>query len=182
MNIRDQLSKLGLFVRGDASSWAAFSPCDKYRYALGRSWALPMFPQPTVLWCAHNPSKAGATNPDPSLQRMVGFSNREGFGSLVLVNEMAFIATKKEDLAAADDPIGPLNAAVRELVASLGLKTIVAWGDVDLKALSAGRPRGWKPSPVHHFLGETWCLGTTIAGQPRHPLYLPGETPLVRWP
>lgn len=176
MTLRDQLSKLGLFVRGDASSWAAFSSCDKYRYALGRSWELPMFPQPTVLWCAHNPSKAAETDNDPSLQRMVGFSNREGFGSLVLVNEMAFIATDKADLAAADEPTGPLNVAVLELVADLGLKTIVAWGDVDPKTLREGKPQ------ARHLLGEMWCLGKTRTGQPRHPLYLPGETPLVRWP
>ena len=28
---------------------------------------------------------------------------------------------------------------------------------------------------------ELWCLGTTQAGHPRHPLYVPGDQKLVRF-
>ena len=44
-----------------------------------------------------------------------------------------------------------------------------------------------KPNRVADFVemlepdDEVWCLGTTKSGQPRHPLYLPSDTDLVRW-
>jgi hypothetical protein len=28
---------------------------------------------------------------------------------------------------------------------------------------------------------DLWCLGTTREGHPRHPLYVAGRQPLVRW-
>jgi len=35
---------------------------------------------------------------------------------------------------------------------------------------------------VKLFAGrELWCLGLTQDGHPRHPLYVAGDQPLVRW-
>ena len=50
---------------------------------------------------------------------------------------------------------------------------VVPWG-------SHGSLRG-RSSAVGPLLCEPMCLGTTASGEPRHPLYVAGDAPLLPW-
>lgn len=165
-------------MRGDASSWAALSPCGKYRYALGRSWQEPLFPRPGVLWVLHNPSTADAQKTDPTLSKCIAFAKREGYGELVLVNPMAWRATDKGELPHVADPIGLWNSDIVSLAARAYPKVIVGWGLVE-KRLQWTIPR--IKNVLYRASAEMLCLGMNRDGSPRHPLYLPNETALVPW-
>lgn len=149
---------------------AAWSPCRSYRYVLWRAWAR----EPYMVVIGLNPSTADENTDDPTLRRCIAFAKREGYGSLAMVNLFAFRATKPRDMMAADDPVGPeCDAWLRQVCAGAAI-VVAAWGG---EGMHAGRS-----VDVEMMLGEmkiaVRCFGYTQAGQPKHPLYLAGDTPL----
>lgn len=132
-----------------------------------------------------NPSKASATDNDPTVRRVIGLATSWGFNVVEVVNVDAFVATDPDDLRAADargvDVCGAYNhlcisSAVSTAIAGGG-DVFCAWGNVararavaDVEALlrELGVPiRGWR-----------W----TSKGRPEHPLYAPGSARMVEGP
>jgi hypothetical protein len=73
------------------------------------------------------------------------------------------------------DPVGPGNDAALLEAAGRCERIVAAWG-------AGGDFQGRATAVAKLFAGrELWCLGTTQDGQPRHPLYVAGNAPLVRW-
>lgn len=150
---------------------AVMSECGRYRYVLQRSlgsilrWHRPM------LFIMLNPSTADATHDDPTIRRCIGFAKREGMTHLAVVNLFALRATDPRQLQAADDPIGPENDRhIAEQVAKHPGAIVAAWG---AHPFARARARD-----VLTKFGPFNCLGTTRAGYPRHPLYVPSAQPL----
>lgn len=148
-----------------------------YRYELSRWWG----PGDGVLWVMLNPSTADATVDDPTIRRCRGFSQAWGFGGLVVVNLYALRCTRPVHLLDHPDPVGPDNErTIKVWLEARNLPLVVcAWGDgarrlSELVADQAGGVLEWAAEA-----GRTLrCLGTTREGEPRHPLYLPADTPL----
>ena len=151
-------------MHGDAT----FDATGRYRYRLDRVWDPD---QPRVTWVALNPNTADATSDDPTIRRMIGFSEREGYGGLVVVNLFAWRCRHPKDLKQVDDPVGPDNDAhIRRAVAE-SAAVVAAWG-------AAGGLLD-RHEEVWGLIGEAYVLGWTKHGHPRHPLYLRGDTPWV---
>jgi hypothetical protein len=152
---------------------ASISPCCQYRYTLTRRFSGDAR---EALFIMLNPSTADAIQDDPTIRRCLGFAAREGCGQLTVVNLFAFRATRPEDLIKAADPVGPVNDRyladqIRTHRESGGL-IVAAWGAHDFARMRAREVA--KRGPFH-------CLGMTKAGDPRHPLYVRGDQPLVLW-
>lgn len=147
---------------------AVFSPCRTWRYLLARTWEPA---RPPAAFIMLNPSTADAFADDPTIRRCTGFARTWGAGGLVVVNLYGLRATDPKQLYRHPDPVGQDNdRVIGDLLAGLpedGL-VVCAWGahgvyqrrDRHMVDLIQGR--GLRPL----------CLGITIAGQPRHPLYL----------
>jgi hypothetical protein len=141
---------------------AHFSPCRQYRYILDRVWDAG---KPTVMFVGLNPSTADECVDDPTIRRCMGFARDWGYGALVMVNLFAYRATHPSVLSEVADPVGPRNDYWL-MAASRRVELILAaWG---IHGTLRGRDAAalGKLKCVH-------CLGTTKAGHPRHPLYLP---------
>jgi hypothetical protein len=160
-----------------ASGAAVFSPCRRFRYRLERR----IGDGPGVAVVMVNPSAADGARDDPTIRRVVQFARREGWGRVVVVNLFALIASRIEALAEAPDVVGPDNP--RHLAAALAEaeRCVVAWG-----RLSKLPPRlrgAWRE--VHGLARDAGrslhCWGVTRSGDPRHPLFLPRDTPLQPW-
>ena len=153
---------------------AVISPCGQYRYTLTRRWN----DGPMAYWIMLNPSTADATEDDPTIRRCVGFSKREGCGALTVVNLYALRATDPAALAKHPDPRGPDNAAVlvdTSYAARRGALVVAAWGAHPMAVKGAG-------SVERMFAAAgAQCLGTTKAGEPRHPLYVKADQPFQPW-
>lgn len=144
----------------------------RYRYLLTRRWTTTT-PAATVVGA--NPSKAGAALNDATVTRLCGFARRMGYGGLDLLNLCALISTDPKGLTTHPDPVGPRCDEVIDAFARHPGPVIAMWGaigqvadrarEVTARLLAAGVP--------------LLCFGTTKTGQPRHPLYLPSDTPLV---
>jgi hypothetical protein len=151
---------------------AEFSPCREYRYTLTRSWG----DGPTVLWAMLNPSTASHDVDDPTVRRTQWFSRVWGYERVVVCNLFALRSTDPKALYKHPEPVGPDNDRhIREEAERADL-VVIAWG-----MHGALRSRGIQV--LHRPLADVdvRCLGTTSQGQPRHPLYLRGDSDLVAY-
>lgn len=165
----------------DAS--ATFSPDRTYRYLLSRRLTTPRPPVEDVcVFVMLNPSTADAFQLDPTVRRCVGFARREGCDALYALNLFARRATRPVHLLDPGDPVGPDNDqalawAMDDLNPTL---VVAAWGTGGPAAkLTAARA-----AHVGRMLtidGPIHCLGTTLSGAPRHPLYVKGDAKLEEW-
>lgn len=154
---------------------AVLSDDERYRYLLTRTWAPAL---PVLGWVALNPSKADHLVDDPSVARMISFSQAFGYGGLILGNVFGLRSTDPAALVGHPYPIGPDNDE-HLLAAMAGLDVVCAWG--------ASVPVYWRhrPTAVAELLRQHGArlhhLGLTKDHHPRHPLYLRADTPLTRW-
>jgi hypothetical protein len=121
-----------------------------------------------------NPSTADDTRDDPTIRRCVAFSKAWGYPGLIVVNLYALRATNPTQLWTAADPIGPRNdTTLQEVMDTASGKVVAAWG-AHARPTRVARLRDLTTVPM-------WCLGTTKAGAPRHPLYVSGHATLKLW-
>jgi hypothetical protein len=130
-----------------------------------------------MVWVLLNPSTADANEDDPTLRRCVGFAEAHQFGGVTLVNLFAYRATNPKELKIVADPIGPEND--RHILEACGepavSKVIGGWG-----AKTFARPRARQVEAMIRTNKTIWCFGKTLAGQPRHPLYVSHSRRLER--
>lgn len=150
---------------------AVLSDCGQYRYLLSREWGDPGWRLTFVML---NPSTADAEVDDPTIRRCIRFAQRGGYGAIDVVNLFAYRATKPTELARVADPVGPRN-------------------NVFLHDYAPGAVAAWGAHPAAHHRYRAvvdlcggrqpvmLCLGTTASGAPRHPLYVRGDQPFIRW-
>lgn len=144
-----------------------------YRYALTRMWDLG---RPMCVIVGLNPSTADEDALDPTLRRCIRFAHREGYGGLWMGNLFAYRATDPKDMKAqADLAVGPEN--------DRWLRDMAMWAGFGNAIAAWGAHGGWlgRDEEVKRLLGDyrLRCFGRTKAGHPKHPLYLPSDTPLV---
>ncbi len=151
-------------------SEALYSECERYRYGLSRTWDAGAAP---VLFVMLNPSTATELRNDPTIHRCETRARAMGAGGVMIANLFAWRATQPSELRAAEDPVGPDNAAVLEDWRARAGWTIAAWG-VHGALAGAGQEAARRP-------GELWHLGLTKAGHPRHPLYVAYSRAPERW-
>lgn len=160
-----------------AATGAVISPCGQYRYHLWRIWDDCL---PTMCFVMQNPSTADATANDPTITRCIGFAKREGCGGISVRNVFALRATDERELLKHPDPRGPENE--RHLLDARGVslmtRLVLAWGTrFGGKRLN----HHYEHAIVCLAMQSPYCLGTTAGGEPRHPLMLRSDTPLVEW-
>jgi hypothetical protein len=152
---------------------AQFSEGRAYRYRLWRSWG----PGPRACFCMLNPSTADEDADDPTLRRCIGFAKQWGLGGVECVNLFALVSADPKRLQTHPDPVGPDNNKVLIETFSRCDRVVLGWG-----ACPSARRRARDVFVLVAASGAlAQCLGTTTKGDPRHPLYLPKQTPLVRW-
>jgi hypothetical protein len=174
-----------------SNTGAVISEDGQYRYRLWRHFTLPAKPgheapsRQRVLWIMLNPSTANAEVNDPTIRKCLGFTAYNfGYGGIEVVNLYAYRAAKPKVLWESRktvDIVGPENDdyIARALKDEHIGKVVVAWG------ASGG---DWVQSRVLAVMlailqsgHQPECLGVTKAGDPRHPLMVSYDTPLMRF-
>jgi hypothetical protein len=153
---------------------AHISTCGRYRYTLTRWWG----DGPNAGFIMLNPSTADASLNDPTVRRCIGFAQREGCGGLSVLNLFALRATNPKELARHPNPIGPAwRIWFEATLTSIDGPLIVGWG--------AQKGIAGQVEMVRQLLNaagkKALCLGKTVDGSPRHPLYVKGDAPLVEF-
>ena len=140
---------------------ASLSRDGRYRYTLSRVWDATA---PLVLFVGLNPSTADHRQDDPTIRRCVRFASDWGFGGLLVANLFALRSSSPRALDHAVDPVGRYNDRWLRRLSSQAALTVAAWGGYGTRL---GRDR-----IVQRLLREPCCLGLTMNGHPRHPLYV----------
>lgn len=159
---------------------AVFSPCRTWRYALFRRWQVG----PRVTFVLLNPSTADETKDDPTIRRCMAFARSWGWCGLVIVNLFAIRSTDPRAILEFDEPVGVENdrQILRWCLAACvdGAPVVLGWGTATGLLGRTIRRRGEHVYDMLQHAGIlAHCLGTTQSGQPRHPLYLAGDTLLA---
>lgn len=106
------------------------------------------------------PSWVDGQSDDATLRRLVGFSTREGYSRLEVVNLFALISPEPEALCRVEDPTGPENDLHIKEASLRADRIIVAWGNGPFRP----RDRFWtRDHEVLDLLArkELWCQSTT---------------------
>lgn len=152
-----------------------------YRYLLTRQFSQllgeSLTPPKNVLFIGVNPSTADALNDDPTVRKWTGFTSQWGFDSFSVVNLFAHRSTDVKALERTPDPIGPDNDA--NIIAEIERADLIVpcWG-------ARGKlPKSlwFRIEDVLAMIGDRpmKCLGTTLSGDPVHPLFISYTTPLT---
>ncbi len=157
-------------IRGEGA--AEISACGRYRWTLERSW--DDMGEGVANFIMLNPSKATATEPDPTLKRCIGFARSWGYAKLVITNLFAWRSTDPEQLKGRDrdEVIGPDNDDHILAWASKADIVVLAWGNHGLLYGRAAEVLAM----LARIRARPHYLGLTSLGQPTHPLYLSAAT------
>ena len=161
-------------LKGDAESVAVYSPCEAYRYALTRVW------NPAgrkALFVMLNPSTATEVQNDPTVERCERRARALGFGAFRVANIFAYRATDPKVMRAQGDPVGPGNTAAIAEGAAWADQVICGWG-----SHGAHLERGAAVTALLRATGlPLYHLGLTLAGAPKHPLYIGYQVQPTLW-
>lgn len=158
---------------------AIISGCGRYRYRLEREVAETGV---VIAYFGVNPSTADASIDDHTTKKLAEFTRRAGGRRYILGNVFALRSRHVRALALDADPIGPENARHTAFICRDADVLVPIWG-----------ARAKLPDRLWPRLGEEMiCLlstgkpvrvfGLTASGDPKHPLVLRYDTPLVDWP
>ena len=151
---------------------ASFSRCGLYRYSLTRRWDSGVG---RCVFIGLNPSTADAKVDDPTIRRCMGFTRNWGYNELIMVNLFAYRTPHPELLKKALDPVGPNNRRAVTRSCQSATLVVAAWGAHGTFLDQADRLSTiWSQIPVH-------CFGTTLSGQPLHPLYQRTDAKLTQF-
>ncbi len=149
---------------------AIFSDDRKYRFALWRIWS-GIKPYLTVIGL--NPSVANEFRDDPTITRNIVRAYRTGFGGMFMANLYAYISTDPTELLKEGDFVGELTDYYLKEMIKLSKQTLCGWGSFPAVKNRADIVLG--------MLSEPYCLGVNKDGQPKHPLYISYETPIIKY-
>lgn len=170
---------------------AIISECGKYRYRLERDRLPPLaeciiddenfhpLAGKTVAFFGVNPSTADASVDDATVRKWIGFCRRWGVSRFIVGNVFSYRATDVRELAKVPFQQGPQHFAHLEKIIEDADVLVPCWGSRD-KVPNDLRNQidmmiGWlhrTGKPVMHF-------GLTSSGDPKHPLMLGYDTPLI---
>lgn len=153
---------------------AIFSDCRRWRYSLWRRFSdIPCRPKQFCAFIGLNPSTADETIDDPTVRRCIRFAKSWNFGGMIMLNLFAYRATDPNVMKAFPHPVGEFNDFTIDTVCRSVGQVVCCWGN-------HGSFQN-RSDHVGEILSDvpTWCFGTTKTGEPKHPLYLRGDSELI---
>lgn len=161
---------------------AILSDGGTYRYLLSRELTGG---GKTLLWVMCNPSTATATDDDPTIRRCKSFTSKWKFDRIEVVNLFAFRTSDakllQREYSKGAPVVGPHNDRHIREAAARADRIVCAWGvkpwarhriDQVLEMIVPRTPEA----------ARTFALRVTATGFPEHPLYVPANRQLVRYP
>lgn len=152
-------------------SGARFSDCGRYRFSLWRIWDKN---KDCVAFIGLNPSTANATTDDPTIRRVIKFGADNGYGGIYMLNLFTLISPDPSYLK--KSIISPDLLANFHLEHHSGYPIkdrVFCWG-----SFKEAKERA---NEVIKMFPNALCLGQNQDGSPKHPLYLKGNTKLIKF-
>lgn len=161
--------------QGFTATGAVFSDDRRHRYTLWRRWNHFGPGERIIAYVGLNPSTADEAKNDPTVKRCVNRAQAAGFDGMVMLNLFGYRATDPREMKDFPEPVGLHNDDAISAVAEIAEKIVCCWG-------THGRFKARDESVLgllRPFSKKLCCLGLTVRGQPKHPLYLKSDTPFT---
>ena len=143
---------------------------ENYRYWLKREWDTS---KETGVFIALNPSKATDLKCDQTMCNINNLSIQWGRGGFYILNLFAFMATKKQDMLSAENPVGDENDEHIARICKKYEKVILSWGEEKPKRVA---DRANVVKNILKDLGkEAFCLSENKSSGYRHPCIIDPE-------
>ena len=149
---------------------AIFSDDRKYRYALWRVWNPGL---DLLLQIGLNPSTANELRNDPTITRGIVRANNNRFGGFLMANLYGYVSTDPNVLLKDGDFVGEFTDYYLKKMIELSAKQLCGWGSF--------KPVKLRATSVLKMIQEPYCLGINADGQPKHPLYISYNVPMIRY-
>jgi len=123
-----------------------------------------------------NPSTAAEINDDPTITRLQARAYKTGYGGLLMANLYAYVSTDPKELLGDGDFgwfVGEHTDYYLRRMIDMSDKQLCGWGSF--------KPVILRAPTVYSMLKNPYCLGVNADGQPKHPLYISYDTPMVRF-
>lgn len=161
---------------------AVISSCGKYRYRLDRE---VQSDGKVFAFFGINPSTADASLDDATVRKWRGFTLRNGGRRFIVGNVFSYRATDVRALDRAnrnhDAVLGPHHWKHIEQIIQEADILVPCWGNSS-KVDRNLRPIIGELSKILRESGRPiFCFGRTASGDPKHPLMLGYETPLIEF-
>jgi hypothetical protein len=148
---------------------AFFSDCGKYRYQLNRIWDESL---PVAACIGLNPSTANADKNDPTINKLIMLMKSNGYGGFKMLNLFGLISANPDYLRSCSDPIADNDKWVFNVVQTCD-SIIFCWGNFKQAEYRSKKY-------IQKYPGAL-CFGRNANGSPKHPLFLKGTTPIVKF-
>lgn len=152
-----------------------FSDCGNYRYCLWQKWDSG---NPLVMLIGLNPSTATKDKPDPTIRRVIDLTKSAGYGGFYMMNLFSFITPYPKELKKCGDPLGDNNKWLNEITPKCK-DVVFCWGAFSVLSLHEQFKN--RVDFMIEMFPDALCFGFTNGGEPRHPLMLKKNTPLVKF-
>ena len=119
-----------------------------------------------------NPSTANEIQNDPTVRRCINFAKSWGYGGMYMCNLFAYVSTDPDKLDTSGEDIGINNSWLYQIRLHSEI-IIFAWG--------AFKQHERRMTEVIKMFPESYCLGITNSGYPKHPLYLKKDTKPIKF-
>ena len=149
-------------MRGEAE----FCPASKNRFLLKREWNKS---KKKILYIMYNPSKADESKDDPTIRRLINFSKKFDYGGFFVGNLYTFISSNPNKIDRSKN-ISKKNIKILIKLINSVSDVVYAWGN-----------NTEEPNFLKKKVKSPMCLGKNKDGSPRHPLYLPSNSKLLKF-
>ena len=116
-----------------------------------------------------NPSKANETKDDPTIRRLINFSKKFNYGGLFVGNLHTYISSNPNKIDRSQNISKKNIKTLSKLINSVS-DVVYAWGN-----------NTKEPNFLKKLVDRPMCLGKNKDGSPKHPLYLPSNSKLLKF-
>ena len=138
----------------------------KERFSLSRIWDKR---QPKLLYIMLNPSIADGKKDDPTIKRLIFFTKKHRYGGFYVANLFTQITPYPKELNM-DNLSKKNNLKIINDLIKKSDSIVYAWGNLVSE-----------PRELLEIIDSPLCFGKNLNGTPKHPLYLPSNSKLLKF-
>lgn len=157
---------MALSIKNRILRKAKFSIDNKHRYELSRHWDLS---KSDILFIMLNPSIASENIDDPTIKRLINFTKKFNYGGFFVANLFTYITPYSKTLDTSSG-LTKLNLKTIKNFVNKAEEVVYAWGN-SIK----------EPEELKNLVENPKCFGRNLNGTPKHPLYLPSNSKLIKF-
>ena len=138
----------------------------KERFSLSRVWDIK---KPKLLYIMLNPSIADDKRDDPTIKRLIFFTKKYRYGGFYVANLFTQITPYPKELNM-DNRSKKNNLKIINDLIKKSDSIVYAWGNLVSE-----------PRELMEIIDNPLCFGKNLNGTPKHPLYLPSNSKLLKF-